>query len=100
MLVGLTLWLDLLARADRGEPARGRELVVMAYVPLVLVAHGHAYVIFLLLAAVACLATGNRRRRFVRLRALVPSLVLAAWVAWVERVTLTPPGSRPAAAST
>lgn len=95
MLVGLTLWLDLLARADRGEPARGRELVVMAYVPLVLVAHGHAYVIFLLLAAVACLATGNRRRRFVRLRALVPSLGLAAWVAWVERVTLTPPGSVP-----
>ncbi len=93
MLVGLTLWLELLVRADRGERARKEELAVLCFAPLVFVAHGHAFVLFLMLAGVAAIVTGDRLRRLVRLRALVPAVLLAAWVAWIERGASTPPGS-------
>jgi hypothetical protein len=98
MLVGMTLWLELLARADdapKSREVRRRELVMAAYAPLMFVAHGHAFIIFLLCAFVACVATGDRRSRLVRLRSLIPALGIAAWVAWLERGTTTPPGSVP-----
>src|SRR5262249_9546234 len=62
------------------------------------VAHGHAFVLFLVLAAVSCVATVSHRARFariLRLRALVPAVSLAAYVAWLERGTTTPAGSVP-----
>ncbi len=97
MLVGLTLWLELMVAADGGRPARGLELVVALYTPLIFVAHGHAFVLFLGLAGVACLAAGKRWARIVRLRALLPALLLAAWVAWLERGSVMPAGSAPSA---
>ncbi len=96
MLVGLTLWLDLLARAESApnEPAtRRRELAMVAFAPIMFVAHGHAFVLFLALAGVACIATGDRKARLLRLRALSPALALAGYVAWLERGPATPPGS-------
>src|SRR4051812_39009395 len=72
---------------------RNRELVVAAFAPLMFIAHGHAFLLFLMLAGASCIAVGNRFQRILRLRALVPALTLAAWVAWVERGTSTPPGS-------
>ncbi len=98
MLVGLTLWLDLLAAADDATDRRGlrrRELVMMAFAPVMFVAHGHAFLLFLLCAAISAVVTGQRSARLVRLRALVPALLLAAWVAWIERGATTPPGSVP-----
>lgn len=98
MLVGLTLWLDLLAAADDQADARAvrrRELVVAAFAPVMFVAHGHAFLLFLLCAAISAVVTGNRAARIVRLRSLVPALLLAGWVAWIERGTTTPPGSVP-----
>lgn len=95
LLVGLTLWLELLTAVDAGEPTFRRELAVLAYTPLIFVAHGHAFVLFLILAGVACVATGRRARRLVRVRALVPALLLAGWVAWVERAGAIPAGSAP-----
>jgi len=98
MLVGLTLWLDLLAAADDRIDTRSlrrRELVVMAYAPVMFVAHGHAFLLFLLCASISTLVTGDRAARIGRLRALVPALLLAAWVAWLERGATTPPGSVP-----
>ncbi len=92
MLVGLTLWLELMVLADAGD-TRKKELVIAALAPLMFVAHGHAFVLFLMLAGVSCLACGNRLRRLLRLRALVPAVSLAAWVAWIERGTTTPLGS-------
>ncbi|MBX3206467.1 MAG: hypothetical protein KF764_15440 [Labilithrix sp.] len=100
MLVGLTLWLDLLAAADDAVDARSllrRELVVAAFAPLMFVAHGHAFLLFLLCAGIASVVTGRRLRRLLRLRALVPALALAGWVAWLERAATTPPGSVPRA---
>ncbi|OJY29499.1 MAG: hypothetical protein BGO98_47465 [Myxococcales bacterium 68-20] len=98
MLVGLTLWLDLLAATDDAvdpRAVRRRELIVAAYAPLMFVAHGHAFLLFLLCAAIAAVVTGDRLQRLVRLRALAPAFLLAAWVAWIERGTTTPPGSVP-----
>ena len=92
MLVGLTLWLELMVLADAGD-TRNKELAIAALAPLMFIAHGHAFVLFLLLAGVSCLAAGNRLRRLLRLRALIPAVSLAAWVAWIERGTTTPPGS-------
>ena len=94
MLVGLTLWLELMVSADDGN-TRNKELVIAGVAPLMFVAHGHAFVLFLMLAGVSCVATGNRARRILRLRALLPALTLAGWVAWVERGTTTPAGSVP-----
>jgi hypothetical protein len=96
MLVGLTLWLDLMAHVDRSSDARTlrkKELVVAAFAPLIFVGHGHAFVLFLVLVGVSCIAAGARLRRMVRLRALAPALGLAAYVAWLERGSTTPPGS-------
>jgi hypothetical protein len=94
MLVGLTFWLELMVAADDDAPDRLRkELIVLAYAPLIFVAHGHAFVLFLVLAAVATIAVGKRRARILRLRALLPAVGLAAWVAWVERGSAVPPGS-------
>ena len=95
MVVGVALWLDLLARVDAGKDARRRELVVTAYAPLLFVAHGHAFLLFLACAGVATILGGLRWSRLVRLRALVPALCLAAYVAWIERGATTPPGSVP-----
>ncbi len=98
MLVGLTLWLDLMVHADEAgswgfRTTLSRELAVAAFAPLMFLGHGHAFVLFLVLAGVSCIATGKRLQRLVRLRALVPAIALAAYVAWLERGALTPPGS-------
>jgi len=93
MLVVFTLWLDLLAAVDRRAPTRNRELAMAVLAPLVFIAHGHAFALFLALTAVSAIAAGDRLRRVLALRALAPSLVLAGWVAWIERGSTTPPGS-------
>lgn len=98
MLVGLTLWLELLATADESTDRRlllRRELVMMAFAPLMFVAHGHAFLLFLTCAVISTLVAGGVRRRLVHLRALIPALLLAGWVAWLERGATTPPGSVP-----
>jgi hypothetical protein len=61
MLVGLTLWLDLVAHVDRAEDARAvrnKELAIAAFAPVMFVGHGHAFVLFLILAGVSCLVPG------------------------------------------
>jgi len=93
MLFGLTLWLELLLAADRGENTTGKELVMLVGAPLIFIAHGHAFILFLVLAGIATLVTGNRRQRLLRLRTLIPALSLAAYVAWLERASTTPAGS-------
>lgn len=96
MLVGLTLWLDLLVAAEDGvADARRKEIVIAFFAPVMFVAHGHAFVLFLLCAGVSTLVTGKRVVRLLRLRALVPALALAGWVAWIERGSTTPAGSVP-----
>jgi hypothetical protein len=96
MLVGLTLWLELLVAADdRAPEARRREIVTAIFAPLMFVGHGHAFLLFLLCAFVSCLVAGRRLARLLRLRALVPALALAGWVAWLERGATTPEGSVP-----
>ncbi len=101
MFVALTLWLDLLAHADDVDSAnarrelRRRELVMTAVAPLMFIAHGHAFLLFIVCAFITAIVTGNKRARLLRLRALAPALALAAWVAWIERGGTTPPGSVP-----
>ncbi|WP_394839537.1 hypothetical protein LVJ94_21875 [Pendulispora rubella] len=93
MLFGLTLWLELLLAADRGENTTAKELVMLAAAPLIFIAHGHAFILFLVLAGLATIVTGHRRQRLLRLRTLVPALSLAAYVAWLERASTMPAGS-------
>ena len=94
MLVGLTLFLELLVAADARSPLAGRrEVAVAVFAPFIFVAHGHAFVLFLALAGLSCLVTGNPIRRLVRLRALAPAVALAAYVAWIERGATAPLGS-------
>ncbi len=96
LIVGLTAWLELLAAVDaRDRRARRREAAVGCVAPLLFIAHGHAFAIFIALAVVCALATGPRWARIVRLRALGPALLLAAWVAWTQRASVIPPGSAP-----
>jgi hypothetical protein len=51
--------------------------------------------LFLATAGVSAIATGDRARRLLRLRALAPAIGLAASVAWVERGSQIPEGSVP-----
>ncbi|HEX7664711.1 MAG TPA: hypothetical protein VF407_09375, partial [Polyangiaceae bacterium] len=93
MLVGLTLWLELLAAADLPGSTTKKEVVVAIYAPFIFVAHGHAFVLFCILAGIATLACGHRWQRLLRLRALVPALSLASYVAWLEHGTKAPAGA-------
>ena len=96
LIVALTLWLELMAAADVADPVTPRwEIASAAVAPCLFLAHGHAFVIFLGLAGVSTIAAGNRGRRLIRLRALAPALLLAAWVTWRERAGAIPPGSVP-----
>jgi hypothetical protein len=94
LLVAFTTWLELLVAVDLRDPfARRREAAMACLAPFVFVAHGHAFVLFIALAGVSALATGDRRRRGLCLRALAPALGLAAWVGWRERASTLPAGS-------
>ena len=96
LVVGLTAWLELLAAVDSGDRrATGREAAVACFAPLLFVAHGHAFAIFVALAGVCAVATGRRWARVIRLRALGPGVGLAAWAAWTQRASMIPPGSAP-----
>lgn len=92
MLVGLTLWLDLMARADQTAETRRQELTLAVFAPAIFIAHGHAFLLFLACAGLSAIVTGDRRARLTRLRALLPALALAGYVAWIERGG-TPPGT-------
>lgn len=94
LLVVLTLWLHLLAGVDEGAgDLPRRELMVLGAAPLLFVAHGHAFVLFLLLAGASCVVGGRRAARLLRGRALVPAVALAAYVAWIERGSQLPAGA-------
>lgn len=94
LIFALTVWLELMVAADRRAPDAWRwELASASLAPCVLLAHGHAFVIFLGLAGVSAVATGDRWQRIARLRALLPAVGLAAWAAWRERVGVLPAGS-------
>ncbi len=93
MVVTLTAWLDLLADVDDGASSWKKELLVGALALVLFVTHGDAFVTFLALAGISALATGNRLARVFRARALVPAVLLAAHVAWIERASAVPLGS-------
>src|SRR5262249_22682563 len=80
---------------DDSEDRRRREIGMALFAPLMFVAHGHAFILFLLCAFISCLVTGRRFARLMCMRTLVPALALAAWVAWIERGATTPSGSVP-----
>src|SRR4029079_14920367 len=70
MLVGLVMWLQLMIAADDNAPdLRKRELVMAAFAPAIFVAHGHAFVLFLICAGVSTVCLGYRRARVLRFRA-------------------------------
>jgi hypothetical protein len=97
LLVALTLWLELLVAVDGRAPlGRRREIAVACFAPVLFVAHGHAFVLFLAMAGVTLLAQGADGRfwaRVVRVRALLPAVALAAWAAWTGRASSLPAGS-------
>jgi hypothetical protein len=94
LIVGLTIWLELLVAVDAGDRTAGRwEAAVACFAPLLFVAHGHAFAIFLALAGVCALATGRRWARLQRMRAFAPALTLVAWAEWTERASVLPAGS-------
>jgi hypothetical protein len=94
LIFALTLWLELMVAVD--DPASSvfkLETACALLAPCVFLAHGHAFLILLGLAAVSAVATGRRSRRLIRLRALLPAVALAAWAAWRERAGMLPAGS-------
>jgi len=96
LVVTLTVWLELLWAVDTADRrALWLEAAVACLTPLLFVAHGHAFAIFLALAGISAVATGRRWARILRLRALGPALALAGWVAWSQRASVIPPGSAP-----
>ena len=87
VVVALTLWLEAMHAADNlDSSACRREAMAALFAPVVLLVHGYAFVVFLGLALVVAAGAGRPRRRLVRLRALVPAVVLAGWMQWRDHV--------------
>ena len=84
LVVTLTLALEVFALCDAGAPTLPREALTAACAALLVLAHGYAYAVLVLLVGVAALAAGERRQGR-RLRMLAPSAVLAVTTAWAAR---------------
>lgn len=132
VIVGLVLWLELLAACDaeeletraangsgdsgpddvvpRRSPSlralrRTREAKIAMAAAVIVVAHGFAFILFVILCAVIAIASSSgstsrlRRaaawRRARELVYLAPAFALAAWSALVERSEPVPAGSVP-----
>lgn len=95
MLGGLVLWLRLAAKVDDGTVTRKDEIGMALYAPLVFVAHGHAFLLLLLLSTVTVLVGKRVLARAARAWTLAPALGLASYVAWVQRGSAVPDGSAP-----
>jgi hypothetical protein len=94
LVVTLVVWLELLETVGAPGASTGRrEMAVACLGLLVLVAHGHAFLVLVVLAAASALAAGERVPRLVRLRAFVPALAVAGWSAWTMRGSSIPAGS-------
>jgi hypothetical protein len=93
LVVTFAIWLEVMAGADRGEPARGQEVLAGALAAAVVLAHGFAFVLLLVVCASATVAAGRPRARLVRLRCLLPSLALAGSSAILEVIHRVPAGS-------
>lgn len=98
MIVGLTLWLELMIEADRGAPLlRRKTFVLAAFAPLVFFAHGYALVLFLAMAGISTLAAGSWKKRLPHVLALGPALGVAAYSASLDHGL--PAGSVPTRSS-
>jgi hypothetical protein len=78
LVVAYGLWVDGLGR-PRGRTWR-RECAIALAALTVLFTHGFAFVVFVGLACVTSVACGIDRHAFRRLRALLPSAVMAAFM--------------------
>lgn len=79
LLLGLTVWLEVLIEADNRQATWPRELVFGALAVLIFLAHGYAFALLLAIVAMTTLSTENRLRCAWRWRSLVPAVILAAW---------------------
>jgi len=95
LLACTSAWLGLLASIEAGDRGRRGEITLGALACVLVLTHGFAFALFLAIAATAAVARGGSRARFVRARALGPSVALAVWAAWVARPSVVPPGSAP-----
>jgi hypothetical protein len=87
--VALTLWLEVLADVDEGLPSKKREFSFGAAALVVGLAHGYALATLVMLVGLTALAKPGRAKHILRLRALLPALLLAGWSATKG----PPPGS-------
>jgi hypothetical protein len=81
LVVAFTIWLELLRKVERGEPAGKSELVFAGLATLVGLAHGFALTVLVVLS-VATLAERTRLplgRRVAALRVFVPATLPMVW---------------------
>jgi hypothetical protein len=93
VIVTFTIWLEVVADADAGKIDRRRAISFGALAALVVLAHGFAFVLLLVLCASATVAAGRPRARLARLPLLFPALMLAASSAIFETVQRVPAGA-------
>jgi hypothetical protein len=92
LVVAFTVWLELLADLDAGQPTARREALFAGLALLAALAHGHALAVLALFAVTTSMAGArdSRWRRVARLRALVPALAPMIWSVYEGG---PPPGS-------
>jgi hypothetical protein len=99
VIVGLVLWLELLVLAERPGVAPSEKRTLQAKVTfaavVIVVAHGFAFILFLVLCAVTALVQAPRWPRLRQLLLVAPAFGLASWSTLVERSETVPAGSAP-----
>jgi hypothetical protein len=86
LVVAYALWLDPVDDPNGpGFPSLAAECAAACAATAVLLVHGYAFGIFLALAGAASWAQGRSWRTLVRLRALVPATLLAAFMLAEDR---------------
>lgn len=84
LLVVVAEWLILMTAADRHTLSMGHETVVALLTVLLCLTHGFAFLVFGFIAIVTAFSTGSRWTRLVRLRCLLPTVLLMGYSFWAD----------------
>jgi hypothetical protein len=92
LIWALTKWLVLLNEADAGRKPRGNEIGLAVLAAVLVMIHAYAFGILVFVMLVTAFSAKPLRPRLLRLRVLLPAVLLLLFTAWLTMNSRLPPG--------